>query len=54
MIAVFFATPATTERKRFNYRARKIAIEGMITTVLTYDGLLDFLQGQIEAIKSTA
>ncbi len=41
-----------TERKRFDYRANKIEIEGMITTVLAYDGLLAFLQDQIEAIKS--
>ena len=40
------------ERKRFDYRATKVAIQGMITTVLTYDGLLVFLQDQIEAIKS--
>jgi hypothetical protein len=42
----------STERKRFDYRANKVTLEGMLTTVLTYDGLLDFLQGQIEAIKS--
>jgi hypothetical protein len=41
-----------TEQKRFDYRTNKIAIEGMITTLLTYDGLLRFLEDQIAAIKS--
>ena len=41
-----------TERQRFDDRAEKIYIEGAISTLLTYDGLIQFLRGQIEAIKS--
>jgi hypothetical protein len=44
----------TTERARFDYRASKISIEGAIVSILTYDGLMEFLQSQIEAIKSYA
>ncbi len=40
------------ERQRFDYRSEKISIEGTITTILTYDGLIAFLRDQIEAIKS--
>jgi hypothetical protein len=34
------------------YPCQQVAVEGMINTVLTHDGLLNFLQDQIEAIKS--
>jgi hypothetical protein len=42
----------TTERDRFEYRRGKTSIEGAIVSILTYDGLMDFWQSQIEAIKS--
>jgi hypothetical protein len=41
-----------TEQKRHAWRARNCILGGKQATCLTYDGLLIFFQGTIEAIKS--
>jgi Domain of unknown function (DUF4263) len=41
-----------TERKRHFWRSEKCKIEGATATCLTYDGLFEFFQTTIEAIKN--
>lgn len=41
-----------TERQRFNWRTENVGLGGAKATCLTYDGLFQFLQATIEAIKS--
>jgi len=42
----------TTERKRFTWRYNNVDLGGAKATCLTYDGLFQFFQGTIDAIRS--
>jgi hypothetical protein len=46
------ATMNSTEKERFFWRSQNVALNGNIATCLTYDGLLVFFEGTLEAIKS--
>lgn len=45
---------SATELGRLHWRGKNVLLQGQYATFLTYDGLLSFLQGNIEAIKTYA